>query len=106
MISFIIYGQAMLNRVIYLKSCCKIKMKLLPLILSTIFTAGVNLFVLAQISRNKMNILVEYFESVFVTFFATKAIVKSSLTLPESGFSLQKSSLDLVCYYHYTTLFA
>ena len=81
-------------------------MKLLPLILSTIFTAGVNLFVLAQISRNKMHILVEYFKSVFVTFFATKAIVKSSLTLPESGFSLQKSSLDLVCYYHYTTLFA
>ena len=40
--------------------------------------------------------------AVVVTFFATKAIVESSLTLPESGFSLQKSSSDLVCYYHYT----
>ena len=49
-----------------------------------------------------MNILGEGYGSCRHLFRDTKAIVESSLTLPESGFSLQKSSSDLVCYYHYT----
>ena len=60
------------------------------------------MFVFTQILRRQVEYFGKVIVAVVVTFFATKAIVESSLTLPESGFSLQKSSSDLVCYYHYT----